>query len=178
MNSSASQFRRSSTAGSQNGLPPKRQINDRPTVELSQKPKPEELAFAEQALREINRLIDESTEMTRQMDALEPRFREAAMQKAWIVLMSFIIGPLVLMISVAWSGLAIILVRVAIVCALVAVYFAPVHYFVRGELRADARLMRRLDRKSLDRAKKAAKLGQSMSKRMREKVGRRKDSEC
>lgn len=171
MNRSADQFRGSNAAESLNGLAAKRRVNHRPTGRRGRKLQPEELAFAEEGLREINRLVDECEKMTKQMDELEPRFKEAAMQKAWIVLMSFIFGSLILMFSFAWSGLVAWVVRAAIVCLLIAIYCAPVHYFVGGELRADARLVRRLDRESLSKAKRAARVGQSMNKRMRKRLG-------
>lgn len=119
----------------------------------------------------MNRLVEEAMQMDNRLDQLQPRFKVAAMQKAWYVLALYVIGTFGLLISIVWSGTTVILLRIGITGVLVGLYFVPVHYFALGHLRADAMLVRDLDKRSLANARKAAKLGQIMNKRLRKKLG-------
>jgi len=130
-----------------------------------------EIEFAKAGLEEMNRLVEEAMQMDERQDELQPRFKVAAMQKAWFVVALYVIGTLGLLVSIFWSGATAILIRVGIAAFLLSLYFAPVHYFVRGHLRANAKLVHDLDKKSLAHAKKAAKLGQILNKRLRRKLG-------
>lgn len=105
--------------------------------------------------------------MSERMDELEPRFKRACMQKAWIVVMSYPVGLLLLLLSILWSGSGAMLARITLVAILVGLYFAPVHWFTRGQLRADARLIRQLDRKGLANANEAARIGESVNRNFR-----------
>jgi hypothetical protein len=147
-----------------------------PTANTNRRARPSEsdLAFANEALRNVERLVEDAATMTGRMEALEPRFKVAAMQKARIVVGAYSVVALILLISLAWSGSGIILSRCALVLLLVGLHFAPVHFFVGGELRADARLMRKLDNERLARAREAAKLGQDTSQELRARLGMEK----
>jgi len=126
-----------------------------------------ELAFAKAGLEEMNRLVERAMRLDERSEELKPRFKGAAMQKAWFVIASYLVGSLGLVFSIFWSGLTVILIRVGIVGFLIGLYVAPVHYFVRGDLKADARLVRDLDKISMAHARKAARIGQTMNKRLR-----------
>ncbi len=147
-----------------------RQSRRRPPKKLSEK----ELAFAKSGLEEMNRLVEKAMRMDERLEELEPRFKGAAMQKAWVVIAVYFVGSLGLLFSIFWSGLTVILIRVGIVGFLTGLYMAPVHYFVRGDLRADARLARDLDKTSMAHARKAARIGQTMNKRLRKTLGARR----
>ena len=130
-----------------------------------------DLEFVTEGLQTMNRLIEEATQIEERMEELRPRFKVAAIQKAWFVLAAYLLGTIVLLLSIAWSGLLVIQIRIGIVGFLVGLHFVPVHFFVRGDLRSEARLVRELDKQSLARAKKAAEIGQATNKELRRKLG-------
>ncbi|MFV1980502.1 MAG: hypothetical protein ACC655_05050 [Rhodothermia bacterium] len=115
----------------------------------------------------MNHLVEEAMRMDQRLDELEPRVKVAAMQKAWFVLAVYVIGTLGLLFSFFWSGWTVVFVRIGIAGFLVGLYFIPVHHFLSGSRREDARLFRELDRKSLAYARKAAKIGQATTRALR-----------
>ena len=133
-----------------------------------------DVAFATDALKNVERLIEEAVAVSDRMEALEPRFKAAALQKARTVVVAYAVVAFILLFSLAWNGSNVIFVQIAAVGFLIGMHFVPVHFFVDGNLRSDARLMRKLDNERLARAKEAAKLGQATSQELKDRLGMEK----
>ncbi|MFC2085830.1 hypothetical protein ACFLRO_01315 [Bacteroidota bacterium] len=132
--------------------------------------KDKHVKLALDGLTTMERLIDEAMQIEQYVEVLRPRCRRAAMQKAWFLLVVYSIGSIGILVSVLWSGWTVMFARIAVAGVLAGLFFVPTQYFVFGTLREDARLLRNLEKKGLDNARKAAQVGRKLNQRLQREL--------